>query len=78
MNDFGQVEAFLNATQAYRAWLDCGKDLVDHADLFDVYDKAMDEFTHSLFPSFSPNTSAQRAQAFNQVWFSVTNGGLLK
>jgi hypothetical protein len=75
---FDEVEAFLNATQAYRAWLDCGKDLVNHADLFDAYDKAVDDFTHSLYPSFTPNTHAQRARAGYLVWHSVSNGGVNK
>jgi len=78
MSEIENVEAFVNACGAYRTWLDCGKDLVNHADLFEAYDKAVDDFTHSLFPTFTPNTSAQRARAFNLVWHTVTNGGLIK
>ena len=72
------VEAFLKATQAYRAWIDCGKDLVNHPDLFDAYDKAVDDFTHSLYPTFTPNTHPQRARAVYLVWSSVSNGEVTK
>jgi hypothetical protein len=78
MQEIEQVETFLVACSAYRAWLDCGKNLIEHQDLFDAYDKAVDDFTHSLYPIFIPNTSAQRQKAFHMVWDSVTQGGMLK
>ena len=72
------IEAFSKSCQAYSAWLDCGKDLVNHADLFDVYDKSVDDFAHSLYPTFSPNTRQQRDKAFFAVWNAVTMGGIIK
>ena len=34
-------ELFLKAVSAYRAWINCGKDFLNHADLFDVWDDAV-------------------------------------
>jgi len=34
-------ELFLEAINAYRAWIDCGKDFLNHSDLYDVWDDAV-------------------------------------
>jgi len=34
-------ELFLDAVNAYKAWVACGKDFVNHAHLYDVWDDAV-------------------------------------
>jgi len=34
-------ELFLKAINAYKAWCDCGKDFMNHANLYDVWDDAV-------------------------------------
>lgn len=35
------VELFLDALNKYRAWIDCGKDAVNHWDKFEAWDAAI-------------------------------------
>ena len=34
-------ELFLQAINAYKAWIATGKDFINHADLFDIWDDAV-------------------------------------
>jgi hypothetical protein len=34
-------QLFLNAVTAYRTWLECGKDFLNHSDLFEQWDDAV-------------------------------------
>ena len=52
-------QLFLQAVSAYRTWIDCGKDFVDHADLFDVWDDAVVAYAKSI--------NAKRFQAVTHV-----------
>ena len=42
-------ELFLDAVNAYKAWVACGKDFVNHAHLFDVWDDAVVAYGQSVF-----------------------------
>jgi hypothetical protein len=42
-------DLFLEAITAYRAWINCGKDFLNHADLFDVWDDAVTAYGQSVF-----------------------------
>lgn len=37
-------EAYLDALNAYKAWIACGKDFVNHSHLFEAWDKAVMRF----------------------------------
>lgn len=41
---FEIVEAFLKAFNAYKAWVECGKDFMYHTDLFEAWDQAVQEY----------------------------------
>ena len=40
---------FLEAVNAYKAWLETGKDFLNHSDLFDVWDDAVTAYGQSIF-----------------------------
>lgn len=40
---------FLEAINAYKAWISCGKDFVNHSDLFDAWDDAVTAYGQSVF-----------------------------
>ena len=40
---------FLEAVNAYKAWIDCGKDFLNHANLFDAWDDAVTAYAQSVF-----------------------------
>lgn len=42
-----ELELFLKAMDAYKAWIATGKDFVCHADLFEVWDKAINAFAEA-------------------------------
>jgi hypothetical protein len=42
-------ELFLDAVNAYKAWIATGKDFLNHADLFDVWDDAVTAYGQSVF-----------------------------
>ncbi len=42
-------ELFLDAIAAYKAWIACGKDFLNHADLYDVWDDAVVAYGQSIF-----------------------------
>jgi hypothetical protein len=42
---------FLDAINAYKAWIDTGKDFLNHADLFDVWDEAVCAYAQAVFIS---------------------------
>jgi len=44
MNEKSVYELFLIACNAYKAWWDCGRDFKDHADKFDVWEKAIEDY----------------------------------
>lgn len=50
---------FLQAVTAYRIWLDCGKDFLDHADLFEIWDDAVTAYAMSI--------NSKRSQAVTNV-----------
>jgi hypothetical protein len=37
-------ELFLKAVTAYRAWIDSGKDFLNHSDLFEAWDDAVNAY----------------------------------
>jgi hypothetical protein len=37
-------ELFLKAVTAYRAWIDTGKDFLNHSDLYDAWDDAVNAY----------------------------------
>jgi hypothetical protein len=37
-------ELFLDAVNAYKAWINTGKDFVNHADLYDSWDDAVNAY----------------------------------
>jgi len=37
-------ELFLKAVTAYRAWIDSGKDFLNHSDLYEVWDDAVNAY----------------------------------
>lgn len=37
-------ELFLNAVSAYRAWISTGKDFLNHSDLFEAWDDAVNAY----------------------------------
>jgi hypothetical protein len=41
------VELFLKAFSAYKQWIECGKDFVAHAHLFEAWDVAVIEFAEA-------------------------------
>jgi recombinational DNA repair ATPase RecF len=42
-------QLFLEAINAYKAWLATSKDFLNHADLFDVWDDAVTAYGQSVF-----------------------------
>ena len=42
-------ELFLEAIEAYKAWVDCGKDFLNHPDVFDAWDHAVTAYGQSVF-----------------------------
>ena len=42
-------ELFLQAIEAYKAWLDTGKDFLNHSDLFDAWEDAVTAYGQSVF-----------------------------
>jgi hypothetical protein len=42
-------ELFLDAVNAYKAWVACGKDFLNHAQLFDVWDDAVTAYGQAVF-----------------------------
>jgi recombinational DNA repair ATPase RecF len=42
-------QLFLEAINAYKAWLATGKDFLNHADLFDVWDDAVTAYGQAVF-----------------------------
>jgi hypothetical protein len=42
-------DLFLDAVNAYKAWVATGKDFVNHADLFDVWDDAVTAYGQAVF-----------------------------
>lgn len=67
---FEELESFLQACASYKAWIDCGKDLVKHPELLDAYDQDLDAFAKSICTT--------RRWAFAYVWETVTNGGIIR
>lgn len=52
-------QLFLNAVTAYRVWLDCGKDFLNHTDLFEAWDDAVTTYAESI--------NLKRSQAVTHV-----------
>ena len=52
-------ELFLQAIEAYKAWVDCGKDFLNHADLYDVWDDAVMAYAQAVH--------LQRNRAVHQI-----------
>lgn len=50
---------FLQAVSAYRTWLDCGKDFLNHTDLFEAWDDAVTCYAESI--------NLKRSQAVTHV-----------
>lgn len=44
MNEKSVYKLFLTACNAYKAWWDCGRDFKYHADKFDAWDKAIEDY----------------------------------
>ena len=40
---------FLEAVEAYKAWINCGKDFLNHADLFEAWDEAVTAYGQTVF-----------------------------
>jgi hypothetical protein len=40
---------FLEAINAYKAWVATGKDFLNHSDLFEVWDDAVNAYAQSIF-----------------------------
>lgn len=40
---------FLEAINAYKAWINCGKDFLNHSDLFEAWDEAVTAYGQSVF-----------------------------
>jgi len=41
-------QLFLKAVDAYKAWLDTGKDFLNHSDLFEIWDDAVLSYADSI------------------------------
>lgn len=52
-------QLFLQAVVAYRTWLDCGKDFLNHSDLFEQWDDAVLTYAESI--------NLKRSQAVTHV-----------
>jgi hypothetical protein len=52
-------QLFLNAVTAYRTWLDCNKDFLNHSDLFEQWDDAVLAYADAIY--------VKRAQAVSHV-----------
>ena len=42
-------ELFLDAINAYKEWLEVGKDFLNHSDLFEIWDSAITAYAQSVF-----------------------------
>ena len=54
-----EPDLFVTATNAYKAWWDCGRDFVKHEHLFVAWDKAIQAYAASV--------KVSRDEAINQV-----------
>jgi hypothetical protein len=52
-------QLFLKAVDAYKAWLETGKDFLNHSDLFEVWDDAVMTYADSI--------NLKRSQAVTHV-----------
>ena len=52
-------QLFLNAVTAYRTWLECNKDFLNHSDLFEQWDDAVIAYAESI--------NLKRSQAVTHV-----------
>jgi len=52
-------QLFLQAVTAYRTWIECGKDFLNHSDLFEAWDDAVLAYADSIY--------VKRAQAVSHV-----------
>ena len=52
-------QLFLQAIDAYKAWLDTGKDFLNHSDLFEIWDDAVLAYADAIY--------VKRAQAVSHV-----------
>ena len=52
-------QLFLQAVSAYRVWVDCGKDFLNHSDLFEAWDDAVITYADSI--------NLKRSQAVTHV-----------
>jgi len=52
-------QLFLNAVTAYRTWIECGKDFLNHSDLFEIWDDAVLAYADAIY--------VKRAQAVSHV-----------
>jgi hypothetical protein len=52
-------QLFLKAVDCYRTWLDCGKDFLNHSDLFEQWDEAVYAYAESI--------NLKRSQAVTHV-----------
>jgi hypothetical protein len=56
-------QLFLKAVNAYKTWLDCDKDFLNHSDLFEQWDDAVLAYADAIF--------VKRAQAVSHVVMSL-------
>ena len=42
-------QLFLQAVTAYRTWIECGKDFLNHSDLFEAWDDAVLAYADSIY-----------------------------
>jgi recombinational DNA repair ATPase RecF len=56
-------QLFLKAVNAYKTWLDSGKDFLNHSDLFEQWDDAVCDYADSIY--------VKRAQAVSHVVMSL-------
>jgi hypothetical protein len=52
-------QLFLQAVSAYRTWIDCGKDFLNHSDLFEAWDDAVLAYADAIY--------VKRSQAVTHV-----------
>jgi recombinational DNA repair ATPase RecF len=52
-------QLFLQAVTAYQTWVDCGKDFLNHTDLFEAWDDAVIAYAESI--------NLKRSQAVTHV-----------
>ena len=56
-------QLFLKAVDAYKSWIDCGKDFLNHSDLFEAWDDAVLAYADAIY--------VKRAQAVSHVVMSL-------